>query len=287
MTLLNLSDLSLDNLLSVSSLENLQNVINVIQKVQLIISSVSESDDPETKRIIKTGTIIVLSIIQLAYRQKSLDELTDEDFEFIADNIHTFTSDMNQDAYSAFIFICYSEYIEICADSLSDYISEDQINRIKALSEEIRTLTDQYDNKEIKEVDYIEKCLWISLDAMIKLVVSSKTALLDDDLREFTEALSSLAFEYGRYALYRKEQALLGSYLDNQKILDDNLQKQYDDFKNELIAETEKFDLLISNAFAPDFRESLINSAEFARTVGVREEEILDSIAKIDDFFNT
>lgn len=285
MPLLNLNDLSLENLLSVSSLENLQNIINVIQKVQLIVSSVADSDDPETKKIIKTGTIIVLSIIQLAYREKSLDELTDEDFEFIADNIRTYTSAINQDTYSSFIFLRYSEYIEISADALSDYISEDQLNRIKALSEEIRSLTDQFVNEEIREVDYIEKCLWISLDAMIKLVVSSKTALLDDELREFTEALSSLAFEYGRYTLYRKEQALLQSYLDNQKMLDEDLQKQYDDFKNELISETDKFESLISNAFAPDFRESLINSAEFARTVGVKEEEILDTIAKIDDFF--
>lgn len=43
---------------------------------------------------------------------------------------------------------------------------------------------------------------------------------------------------------------------------------------------------LVENAFDPDFANTLKNSVALARAAGVHEDEILDSIDKIDDFFS-
>ncbi len=99
------------------------------------------------------------------------------------------------------------------------------------------------------------------------------------------QAVSQLAFEYGRYVLYSKEQAILTAYIENQYILDEQLRQQYDAFQAELTEQAERFNQLIDQAFSSDIRESLMRSAELARDTGVKEEEILTSIDDIDTFF--
>ena len=99
------------------------------------------------------------------------------------------------------------------------------------------------------------------------------------------QAAVMLAYEYGRLKLYAKEQALLTEYIENQYQLDADLQEKFNAFKEELSAETEQFETLIDQAFDPNFRNTLIASAELARKAGVKEEEILKSVEDVDGFF--
>ena len=63
------------------------------------------------------------------------------------------------------------------------------------------------------------------------------------------------------------------------------MQVKLDAFKRELQEESERFAALVDNAFAPDFKSSLIGSVELARASGVKEEDILKTVDEIDDFF--
>ena len=135
------------------------------------------------------------------------------------------------------------------------------------------------------EADYIEECLWLSLEAMIKLLATSLSMVMGPELAQLTQAAAQLAFEYGRYVLFAREQAILSAYIQNQYILDEELQHQYDEFLRELQENAEQFQGLIDDAFSGKLRDSLMQSAALARAAGVQEEELLTSVDEIDDYF--
>lgn len=149
----------------------------------------------------------------------------------------------------------------------------------------IRRNTELFHREKIKETDYVEACLWLSLEAMIKLLSTSLAIAIGPDLANLTASVSQLAFEYGRYVLYSKEQAILEKYLENQRVLDEQLQHEYEAFLNEVQKEAEHFQKLVEDAFSPDFHETLLRSVALARAVGVKKEEILTSVSEVDDFF--
>jgi len=99
------------------------------------------------------------------------------------------------------------------------------------------------------------------------------------------EGIASFTFEYGRLMLYSQELALVSEYLEKQKILDDELRKKYSEYLLLLEKDTKQCSLLIENAFGSDFRTAFTASSQLANAFGVRQEEILDTQEKTDDYF--
>ena len=160
------------------------------------------------------------------------------------------------------------------------------MDEVRALADEIRKNTEGLHSGELSETDYVEKCLWTSLEAMIKCLSMSLTSLIGPEFAQLAQATSQLAFEYGRYVLYAREQAILQAYIENQYVLDEQLQKEYEAYLEEVEKHAERFGSLVENAFSLDLHEALIESAEMARAAGVKEEELLTSIEDIDDYFS-
>ena len=134
-------------------------------------------------------------------------------------------------------------------------------------------------------MDYVDHCLWISFEAMVKLLSSYSTAHLGTEFGNLAIYASDCAIQYARLAMYAKEKALLEEYLLKQKEVDIELQKKYDQYLVELEERARKMESIFKDAFAPDFRVRLRGSANLARNMGVSEEKILDSVEKIDDYF--
>ena len=67
--------------------------------------------------------------------------------------------------------------------------------------------------------------------------------------------------------------------------MDQELEERFTRYKEALSKEVDHFNLLIEKAFDDDFRIAFAGSADLARSIGVKEEEILDSVDKVDDFF--
>ena len=124
------------------------------------------------------------------------------------------------------------------------------------------------------ETSYIEACLWLSLEAMIKLLSTTFTLGLPQEYADLVISASQLAFEYGRYVLYKKEQAILEKYIENQYILDDQLQREYEEYLEEVQIQSQKFQHLVDNAFSIDIHQALEQSVALAREAGVEEENI-------------
>ena len=105
------------------------------------------------------------------------------------------------------------------------------------------------------------------------------------DYADLAQAAAAFTFEYGRLKLLQNEQTLLTEYLSQQKQLDEDLDRKYESYRIQIEANQKQFDQLIDNAFDPGFRNTLRDSVALAKAAGVKEEEILDSMEKVDSFF--
>ena len=276
---------SIDELLDSPALQKLTQNIEAITFMQENVKAFAKNDDDTKGKLIKAATVFQIFLVQTLAAGKKPKDLTNEDWRIIAEKVSHYAIMSDGQQYSVFIFTLYAEYIDASADWLIGKTMDESVSRIKELSASIRFNTEQLQCGELSEVDYIEGCMWISLEAMIKLLASWLTRKTGPEFAYLTQAVAQLAFEYGRLVLLTREQKLLESYIENQYILDEKLQTEYEDYLEEVNRYSEKFRGLIEKAFSPDIRESLMQSAELAKAAGVKEEELLTSIEDVDDFF--
>lgn len=284
---------SLDELLNSPALQKLARIMEAITFVQENLNAVVESDDDIKRKLIKAATVFQIFLVQTLAEGKKPKDLTNEDWKIIAEKVSQYAIMSDGQEYSVFIFTMYANYIDASADWLSGRVTgeasvkamDKAVVCIKELSASIRFNTEQLQCGELSEVDYIEGCMWISLEAMIKLLACSLMPKIGPEFTYLTQAVAQLAFEYGRLVLLTREQKLLESYLENQRVLDEKLQAEYEEYLAELNEYSERFRGLIDAAFTPGIHDSLIQSVDLARAAGVKEEDLLTSIEDVDDFF--
>ena len=291
-----LPDILLREFLSSPSGEKIQQIMETVATVQRRLVEVVKNEDQRQLDLLKIGTVFQIFLFDVLATGKKPQELTNEDWKELAAKVYQYGVLADGQAYSEFVFSIYANYIELSVEVFGLRIDEDQrkieenrLQAIKAIAKEIRLNTSRLDSGDITEVDYVENCLWLSLEAMVKLLSSWLAGIIiPKDCAEFlrlAESVSDLAFEYGRYMLYAKEQAILNAYIQNQYVLDEQLQCQYEAYIAELNENAARFQGLIDDAFSSNIRDSLMSSAALARAAGVKEDEILTSIEDVDAFF--
>ena len=280
-----IQDIAIDTLMRSPASEELRRAMETIATAQEHILALAKSDDSTKLKLVKTATVFQIFLIDTLASGKRMKDLTEEDWKSIASKVSQYAVMGSGEQYSEFVFTMYADYIDVSADSLPETVSEESVAAIRELSKYIRFNSDQFRAGELAEVDYVEGCLWISLEAMIKLLSCYLTAGISKEYAYFAQAASQLALEYGRIALYSKEQALLEAYIENQYQLDKNLEAKWKKYTDELQMYSEKFQELIDAAFTENIHEALVNSATLARAAGVKEDEILITEEDIDDFF--
>lgn len=281
--------LTLDFLENTPAGSMLQSAISTYSKVQTLLLRLSSAEDEGSLTALKIGTVLTEAFLEKFLQGKAPQDLTRADLAEIADRVTDFAVLMDGRDYSIFVFEQYARYIEFSAKLLaarSDARSTDQIGSILAVSQEIRNNSRKLHDGEITEPEYIEDCLWLSLEAILKCFsacLSCTTATPEFGM--LAQSISMLAFEYGRFIACKKEQTVLDASLKSQQQLDEDLSEEFEAFKNRLEAEEAQFNELIANAFAPEFRDSLRSSAALASAAGVKEEDVLRTASDIDRFF--
>ena len=276
---------TIDSLLSDEAKNKIKNGLEIMTNLQQKLVSLIRDDDGRRLDLLRMGTVFQLFFIDTLASGKQPNELTNDDWKGIAGQVYKHTVLEDEQKYSKFIFSLYADYVDISADTLKEIISEKNYEAIKDLSKTLRENTEKLDKKEITEIAYIEAGLWVSLEAMIKLLACSFTAGLKEEYANLIQSSAQFAFEYGRYVLFSKEQAILERYIENQKVLDDELREDYESYLREVQEQAASFQKLIDEAFSANIRESLMQSAALARAAGVDEDEILDSVDDVDAFF--
>ena len=281
--------LTLDFLENTPAGSMLQSAISTYSKVQTLLLRLSSAEDEGSLTALKIGTVLTEAFLEKFIQGKAPQDLTRADLAEIADRVTDFAVLMNGRDYSVFVFEQYARYIDFSAKLLaarSDARSTDQIGSILAVSQEIRNNSRKLHDGEISEPEYIEDCLWLSLEAILKCFSAYLSCTTGTpEFGMLAQSISMLAFEYGRLMACKREQAVLDASLKSQQQLDEDLSEEFEAFKNKLEAEEAQFNELIANAFAPDFRDSLRSSAALASAAGVKEEDVLRTTNDIDRFF--
>ena len=265
--------------------DDLEKFVPVLDKVQTAVYALANNSDSEELTRLKVGTVLLLSILKKAKAGQSPQQFTEEDWADIAKDVSTYAIEMDGRDYTAGIFRLYAVWISQTAKQLTGLVPLTRTKAIQDLADEINWKIEQLGNEEITEPAFVDDCLWISLEAVIKILAAYMGLRTLPEVGALIESAASAGFWYARLMLLKKEQRLLTEYLENQYALDEELEAKLESFKAELQADADQFNHLIENAFAPDFRNDLISSVELARAAGVAEEEILTTQEDIDSFF--
>ena len=277
--------IKIEDFLDPANIDKFRKAMAVVQKAQNNIAALKENDNPEKMNILKVGTTLTMAIFNKVQEGKLPTDFTTEDWEYVVDYISEYAVEADEAQYSAYVFMMYAWFIETSVEQMSLKLAETKQAAILALSDELKLKTELLSKGELNEVNYVEECLWICLEAMIKLLSGTIDTALGFDKNQVVEAAAVLGMEYARFVLYKRENDLVTEYLNNQKILDVELAMKYDKYIEELNEQVIQFESFIDAAFDPGFGEMLTNSVNLARASGVDESEILKSTQDIDDYF--
>lgn len=280
-----LKNMVIDQLMQSPAGNKIEYAMSIFEKVQLNVYALLEKEDEEGTTTVKAVTVMTFALLKKFATGKSPSDLNNDDWKEIVNDVSEYAVLMEDHDYTKFIFRMYEKYIRFSAEQIKVYASEQSVTAIESLADELAEKGEQFENGQISEVIYIEECLWVCLEAIIKLIAVTASKVVPEEYAEFAQALAAYAFEYGRYMLYSREQAIINEYLEMQEELDRELEEKYERFIIDLEKQIEQFYVMIDNAFASDFRESFVSSIKLARAAGVAEEEILVTTDDIDDFF--
>lgn len=280
-----LKDLALDQLMKSPVGEKLQQAMRIFQTVESHYVALAEKQGEMGMTGIKAITMLTFAVLRKIADGKMPSELNAQDWKEIAAVVSEYAVLADDQRYSVFIFSLYERYIRHSVAQIEEIISEETAIVINSLANELHDKTAELSAGYISEVTYIEDCLWISLEAMIKLLACTAALSRDSRVADFAQALASYAFEYGRLMLHSRELEIVNQFIESQYQLDTELEQKYAAYLEELEKESQKFCSLIDNAFAPNFRDAFLHSILLAKAAGVKEEEILSSTEDIDAFF--
>ncbi len=268
-----------------SAFEGLQKTVSQLEQAEEIAYRLQNKDENDVLTIIKIGTVLSLAVVEKIAKGKSPKAFSNDDWKDVAQKVADMAILSDGQSYTEWVFTFYSRYLDASIKINKTIIPGKHLEDLQALSDELKKLTSGFQQGSIKETDYVEECLWICFEAMIKLISSYAFSSLKPEFGDFLVASADFVVQFARLGMYKREDALLSAYLEHQEALDENLQRQYDDYIAELEERSQRFESLIRDAYSTDFRERLMSTASLAKEAGVDEEKILDSISKIDDFF--
>lgn len=281
-----IKNLAIDYLQKTDIGVQLQNTMALFQKAQETVYTHFADESPDNLKMIRIGTVLCFSIVNKVAKGKDVKSFTDEDWKEVASNIADYAILQCDERFSIAVFDMYARYVDISVEVLKARgASDDKCEKIQAIADNVRELSESLRDGEITEVDYTEKCLWLLLEAMVKLLATYSGLFVGEDAAEFIQSASQFAFEYGRYTLYKQEQEILEMYLANQNRLDEELIARLEEYKAKLQERHDEFESLIEDAFSSDAFSRFKASVAIARSVGVDSNEVLDTADKIDDFF--
>lgn len=280
-----LKDLAINKLMETEIGDKIEVAFTLFKKVQANLCALSEKQGDELATLTKIYTIMTFSILKKFSTGKSPLSFIKDDWKDIANDVSEYAILIDDQEYVVFVFGMYEKYIRASLDYIRTFAKEKDVLAIETLANELCIKSEMLKNGDLEEVSYIEDCLWICLEAMLKLLSAMSKLIRNDEYSELVQALALYAFEYGRFVLYRQEQLLIDEFIQEQYEIDIALQEKFEQYIIKLEEEANYFYTLIDNAFVPNFREQFLHSIVLAKAAGVDEREILNSVDDIDEFF--
>ncbi|WP_461163171.1 hypothetical protein [Arthrobacter sp. R4-81] len=141
---------------------------------------------------------------------------------------------------------------------------------------------------EIDQLEFIENAELVALEAAVSALSSfAGQALIPVPVLGaiIGNTVGTLMYKAVASSLSKREAELIEGYLDEQRVLDEQLSAEYQELIEKLDQGMSGFLGLLERAFSPDVEAALFGSVELARGVGVASDEILDSEEKVIAYF--
>lgn len=280
-----LVNLGIEKLMESELGAKLDQALSIFKLVEKHVNALSEKQEEEFYTGMKVATIMTFSILKKLKDGCQISGFANDDWKDILKTVSEQAVLMDEQEYVKHTFGMYEKYIRSWTPYVATFAPENSVAAIDALADELAEKREVLDSEQIGEVQFIEDCLWISLEAMVKLLASMAYRVAPEEYAGYAQAVAAYAFEYGRFMLYQREQELVNEFIQSQYKLDAELELKYESFIKDLEQQSEQFCVLIDNAFAPDFREAFLHSILLAKSAGVVESEVLTTMEDIDSFF--
>ena len=280
-----LYDFTLEKIMQTTVGDKLQLAMQIFETAQKHMYALSEKNNSLETESIRIGTVLTFAVLKKVADGKLPGKFDSDDWKEIADSVSKYAILQDNQSYSIFVFSMYERYIRFSASLLEANVSNKNAEAVRKLADEIQTKTELLEKAQITEVQYIEDNLWISLEAMIKLIAAVSVEHIDGNRGEFARAITAYAFEYGRYMLVKREGELVNQFVQSQYVLNEELEQKYLSYLDALKQEMVCFHELINNAYTEDFRDKFLYSISIAKMAGVENDNILKTTEEIDSFF--
>ena len=281
------ADITLDYLQSTPAGDAMRACVERIQQAEETLGALTSGTEDPSLTLLKALSILSAAVFKnMGDTGLMPEEFDQETWAGIADRVVDDAILADGKTYTESVFRTYAVLIDRSVQRWEGLLAPDAIESVKEISESLKGLSDDLGNDEIAEPDYVERCLWLCLEAMVKLLTAYGTLKAkDDDVGALVRATADFAVQYTRLKMYEWERDLLDEYLLHQGEVDEELRAKLGAYIEELGARSAEFGRLIDDAFSPDFRDTLRASSAFAEAAGVPKDQILDTQAKVDDYF--
>lgn len=143
-------------------------------------------------------------------------------------------------------------------------------------------------NGEIDEQEFLENAEFVSLEAAVSALSSfiGQAAIPVPVIGAVIgNTVGVLMYHAVSSSLSKREAKLIERYLEEQRILDEQLADDYQEVINRLDTMMSDYIDALGRAFSPDVEVALLGSIELALELGVTSDEVLDTEEKMVNYF--
>lgn len=229
-----------------------------------------------TAAAMEGGTAFVLAVVEKHREGKKLKEFTSRDWMDIAGETGFGSAKggvRGLSIYSLTNFTATSAYVASSVVTAAFGIAE-QANKLR--------------RGEIDELEFIENAELVSLEAAVSALSSFVgQAFIPVPIlgTVIGNTVGTVMYKAVLSSLSKREAALIARYLDEQRVLDEQLAAEYQELIQKLDAGMYDYIGVLERAFSPDVEVALLGSVELALELGVASEEILNSEEKVLAYF--
>lgn len=225
---------------------------------------------------IEGGTTFVLAIVAKRREGKKLKDFTSEDWQEIASETGFGAVKGGVRGFSIYTLTNFTATSAAVASSVvtAAFGIAEQANRLR--------------RGEIGEQEFLENAELVSLE----VAVSALSSLVGQALIPIPvlgavigNTVGTIMYRSVSSSLSKREAMLIEQYLEEQRLLDEELAAQYQDLIDELAVSMTTYFEVLDRAFSPNVQIALEGSVELALSLNVPADEVLDSADKARAYF--
>jgi hypothetical protein len=225
---------------------------------------------------IESGAAFVLAVATKRRQGKKLKQFTDEDWIEIAGDTGFGLAKGGVRGVSIYSLTNFTATPAAVASSIvtAAFGIAEQANKLR--------------RGEIVELQFLENAEVVSLEAAVSALSSFVgQALIPVPVLGaiIGSTVGTVMYKAVSSSLSNRETALIETYLDEQRMLDSQLAREYQELIEMLDACITDYLDVLERAFSPDIEVALLGSIELALKLGVSSDEILDSEQKTFAYF--